>query len=104
MDLPSLALILQGALSPNPSERKAAEESLNQVLRYYFSSKIKIFVPFSQKRMKLDQVREWIVTIVRNVKISKLRKFILGYGLSGFYLIFLSYWNLKWLDMKLVDF
>ncbi|CAA3022080.1 importin beta-like SAD2 [Olea europaea subsp. europaea] len=30
MDLPSLALILQGALSPNPSERKAAEESLNQ--------------------------------------------------------------------------
>lgn len=31
MDLQSLAVILQGALSPNPSERKAAEESLNQV-------------------------------------------------------------------------
>lgn len=31
MDLPSLALILQGALSPNPEERKAAEHSLNQV-------------------------------------------------------------------------
>lgn len=31
MDLPSLVVILQGALSPNPSERKAAEESLNQV-------------------------------------------------------------------------
>ncbi|KAL8487473.1 hypothetical protein ACS0TY_023515 [Phlomoides rotata] len=30
MDLQSLAVILQGALSPNPSERKAAEESLNQ--------------------------------------------------------------------------
>ncbi|KAH9783928.1 Importin beta-like SAD2 [Citrus sinensis] len=30
MDLPSLALILQGALSPNPEERKAAEHSLNQ--------------------------------------------------------------------------
>ncbi|KAK6145755.1 hypothetical protein DH2020_019624 [Rehmannia glutinosa] len=30
MDLPSLVVILQGALSPNPSERKAAEESLNQ--------------------------------------------------------------------------
>lgn len=31
MDLPSLALILQAALSPNPDERKAAEQSLNQV-------------------------------------------------------------------------
>ncbi|GLJ28027.1 hypothetical protein SUGI_0550340 [Cryptomeria japonica] len=30
MDLPSLAVILQAALSPNPHERKAAEESLNQ--------------------------------------------------------------------------
>ncbi|PKU80575.1 Exportin-2 [Dendrobium catenatum] len=30
MDLPSLAVILQAALSPNPVERKAAEESLNQ--------------------------------------------------------------------------
>ncbi|KAI3459723.1 hypothetical protein Pfo_016386 [Paulownia fortunei] len=30
MDLQSLVVILQGALSPNPSERKAAEESLNQ--------------------------------------------------------------------------
>ncbi|GER26335.1 ARM repeat superfamily protein [Striga asiatica] len=30
MDLPSLVVILQGALSPNPSERKAAEENLNQ--------------------------------------------------------------------------
>ncbi|KAL3621644.1 secondary alcohol dehydrogenase (SADH2) [Castilleja foliolosa] len=30
MDLQSLAVILQGALSPNPNERKAAEESLNQ--------------------------------------------------------------------------
>ncbi|KAL0432978.1 UNVERIFIED_CONTAM: Importin beta-like SAD2 [Sesamum latifolium] len=30
MDLQSLAIILQGALSPNPSERKAAEDSLNQ--------------------------------------------------------------------------
>ncbi len=31
MDLPSLAVILQAALSPNPDERKAAEQSLNQV-------------------------------------------------------------------------
>lgn len=31
MDLPSLALILRAALSPNPDERKAAEDSLNQV-------------------------------------------------------------------------
>lgn len=31
MDLPSLATILQAALSPNPDERKAAEEALNQV-------------------------------------------------------------------------
>ncbi|KAJ4723042.1 importin beta-like SAD2 [Melia azedarach] len=30
MDLPSLALVLQAALSPNPDERKAAEQSLNQ--------------------------------------------------------------------------
>ncbi|XP_068645315.1 importin beta-like SAD2 isoform X2 [Aristolochia californica] len=30
MDLPSLAVILQAALSPHPEERKAAEESLNQ--------------------------------------------------------------------------
>ncbi|KAH9304497.1 hypothetical protein KI387_008901, partial [Taxus chinensis] len=30
MDLPSLAVILQAALSPDPHERKAAEESLNQ--------------------------------------------------------------------------
>ncbi|KAJ7957326.1 importin beta-like SAD2 [Quillaja saponaria] len=30
MDLPSLAVILQAALSPNPEERKAAEQSLNQ--------------------------------------------------------------------------
>lgn len=30
MDLPSLAVILQAALSHNPSERKAAEDSLNQ--------------------------------------------------------------------------
>ncbi|KAF3457074.1 hypothetical protein FNV43_RR01731 [Rhamnella rubrinervis] len=30
MDLPNLAVILQAALSPNPDERKAAEQSLNQ--------------------------------------------------------------------------
>ncbi|XP_021733231.1 importin beta-like SAD2 [Chenopodium quinoa] len=30
MDLPSLAVILRAALSPNPDERKAAEDSLNQ--------------------------------------------------------------------------
>lgn len=30
MDLHSLAVVLQAALSPNPDERKAAEESLNQ--------------------------------------------------------------------------
>ncbi|GAB2226832.1 hypothetical protein Droror1_Dr00008623 [Drosera rotundifolia] len=30
MDIQSLAVILQAALSPNPDERKAAEESLNQ--------------------------------------------------------------------------
>ncbi|KAK4258307.1 hypothetical protein QN277_007767 [Acacia crassicarpa] len=30
MDLPSLAVILQAALSPNPDERKAAEQSLDQ--------------------------------------------------------------------------
>ncbi|ONI29088.1 hypothetical protein PRUPE_1G180500 [Prunus persica] len=30
MDLPGLAVILQAALSPNPDERKAAEQSLNQ--------------------------------------------------------------------------
>lgn len=32
MDLPSLALVLQAALSPNVEERKAAEDSLNQVI------------------------------------------------------------------------
>ena len=31
MDLPSLAVILQAALSPNPDERKAAEQRLDQV-------------------------------------------------------------------------
>ncbi|XVF65538.1 hypothetical protein PTKIN_Ptkin09bG0257100 [Pterospermum kingtungense] len=30
MDLPSLAVVLQAALSPNPAERTAAEQSLNQ--------------------------------------------------------------------------
>lgn len=30
MDLPSLAVVLRAALSPNPDERKAAEQSLNQ--------------------------------------------------------------------------
>ncbi|XP_016482754.2 importin beta-like SAD2 [Nicotiana tabacum] len=30
MDLQNLAIVLRGALSPNPDERKAAEESLNQ--------------------------------------------------------------------------
>ncbi|KAE8702954.1 Importin beta-like SAD2 [Hibiscus syriacus] len=30
MDVPSLVVILQAALSPNPAERKAAEESLNK--------------------------------------------------------------------------
>ncbi|KAI3763994.1 hypothetical protein L2E82_13994 [Cichorium intybus] len=30
MDLPSLAVVLQAALSPNPAERKAGEESLNK--------------------------------------------------------------------------
>lgn len=36
MDLPSLVVILQAALSPNPVERKAAEESLNQVFADFF--------------------------------------------------------------------
>uniref|UniRef100_A0A0A0LQB3 Importin N-terminal domain-containing protein n=1 Tax=Cucumis sativus TaxID=3659 RepID=A0A0A0LQB3_CUCSA len=31
MDLPSLAVVLQAVLSPNPDERKAAEQSLNQI-------------------------------------------------------------------------
>ncbi|KAL9684484.1 hypothetical protein QQ045_021924 [Rhodiola kirilowii] len=31
MDLPSLAVILQAALSTNPEERKAAEQTLNQI-------------------------------------------------------------------------
>jgi hypothetical protein len=31
MDLPSLAVVLQAALSPNPDERKAAEQRLDQV-------------------------------------------------------------------------
>lgn len=31
MDLPSLALVLQAALSPNPHDRKAAEATLNQI-------------------------------------------------------------------------
>ncbi|KAH7521474.1 hypothetical protein FEM48_Zijuj07G0037500 [Ziziphus jujuba var. spinosa] len=36
MDLPSLAVVLQAALSPNPDERKAAEQSLNQVFFFNF--------------------------------------------------------------------
>jgi len=36
MDLPSLAVVLQAALSPNPDERKAAEQNLNQVKIAYF--------------------------------------------------------------------
>lgn len=31
MDLPNLAIVLKAALSPNPAERKAAEDTLNQV-------------------------------------------------------------------------
>ncbi|GAV58972.1 IBN_N domain-containing protein/Cse1 domain-containing protein [Cephalotus follicularis] len=31
MDLPILSVVLQAALSPNPDERKAAEQSLNQI-------------------------------------------------------------------------
>ncbi|XP_022761681.1 importin beta-like SAD2 isoform X3 [Durio zibethinus] len=37
MDLPSLAVVLQAALSPNPAERKAAEQSLNQVFLFNFN-------------------------------------------------------------------
>ncbi|RRT33595.1 hypothetical protein B296_00055600, partial [Ensete ventricosum] len=37
MDLASLTVVLRAALSPVPEERKAAEESLNQVI-YYLSS------------------------------------------------------------------
>ena len=37
MDLPSLAVVLQAALSPNPDERKAAEQSLNQVTDHCFT-------------------------------------------------------------------
>ena len=36
MDLPNLVVILQAALSPNPNERKAAEQSLDQVHLFYF--------------------------------------------------------------------
>lgn len=32
MDLGSLAVVLQSALSPNPAQRKAAEDNLNHVL------------------------------------------------------------------------
>lgn len=35
MDLGSVAVVLQAALSQNPNERKAAEESLNQVLFFF---------------------------------------------------------------------
>ena len=37
MDLPSLVVVLQAALSPNPDERKAAEQSLNQVHDHCFT-------------------------------------------------------------------
>lgn len=50
MDLNSLALILQSALSPNPNERKAAEQSLNQVnlsLNYVYIQFTSLVVPFS---------------------------------------------------------
>lgn len=48
MDLPSLALVLQAALSPNPDERKAAEQSLNQVLLLFYSSiQFKVFSALS---------------------------------------------------------
>ena len=36
MDLPSLAVVLQAALSPNPAERKAGEESLNKVFTSHY--------------------------------------------------------------------
>jgi len=37
MDLPSLALIVgAAAFSPNPDERRAAEQSLNQVYTKFF--------------------------------------------------------------------
>lgn len=36
MDLPTLASVLQLALSTNPEERKAGEERLNQVRRFDF--------------------------------------------------------------------
>lgn len=42
MDIPSLAVVLQAALSPNPAERKAAEQSLNQV--FFFLLNLKIFI------------------------------------------------------------
>ena len=37
MDLNSLAVVLQAALSPNPDERKAAEQTLDQVLLFLHS-------------------------------------------------------------------
>lgn len=47
MDLHSLAVVLQAALSPNPDERKAAEQSLNQVLLLLIYIHMFVFILFS---------------------------------------------------------
>ncbi|KAM7261408.1 hypothetical protein ACFE04_008775 [Oxalis oulophora] len=44
MDLPSLAVILQAALSPNPDERKAAEQSLTQYAPQHLVRLLQIIV------------------------------------------------------------
>lgn len=43
MDLPTLGIVLKAALSPNPDERKAAEQSLNQVNLFLFTISYLIF-------------------------------------------------------------
>lgn len=77
MDLPSLAVILQAALSPNPDERKAAEQSLNQVPRslFIFDSLVtalrvfKLFLGQSESELCYSFAR--FISIVCNLLFSR---------------------------------
>ena len=59
MDLPSLTVVLRAALSPNPDERKAAEESLNQVNSSATSSILLIPILVFESLVRFCSCRCW---------------------------------------------
>lgn len=89
MDLPSLAVILQAALSPNPDERKAAEQSLNQVFQ-----SIRVFGNFPFFFVLISLKSELCFVLVRLCVIQYLR--------FGTFLENLVSWRLR-LRLKIIS-